>query len=155
MHFFSLAKLGLSLYNFNILDFDPKFKVLSQSRQIVYSYLLFVTNNMHISEARLFRSHFRKLEISSTIQTFAVLNLVSQVQCEIDKHQRVQIRQIFWKIDFESNCQKWTALLDIELPPEYFILEKFRKPMTRAKGHVSVITKIISARELRYQRGRS
>ena len=34
-------------------------------------------------------------------------------------------------------------------------LRKFRKPMTRAKGHVSVITKIVSARELRYERGRS
>ena len=32
------------------------------------------------------------------------------------------------------------------------IFRKFRKPMTRAKGHVFVITKIILARELRYER---
>ena len=113
-------------------------------------------NLMLICVARLFsRPLSEGLKESPTAWTPAVLNLISQVQCEIDKHQRVQIRQIFWKIDFQSNCQKWTALPDTKSPPKYFILEKFRKSMTRAKGHVSVITKIVSARELRYERGRS
>ena len=62
---------------------------------------------------------------------------------------------IWFKIDFESNCHKWTAFPDTESPPKYFILEKFRKPMACAKGRVSFITNIVSARELVYERGRS
>ena len=63
---------------------------------------------------------FRKM-ISPTVRTLAVLNLISQVQCVIDKPQRIQIWQIFWKIDFESNCQKLTTLPDTESPPKYFL----------------------------------
>ena len=71
-------------------------------------------------------------------------------------NQRVQIRQIgLRKTDFWKKCQTWTALPDTESPPKYFTFGKFRKPWLGAKGHVSVITKVASARELGYDWGRS
>mgnify|MGYP003702441969 CR=1 FL=1 len=45
--------------------------------------------------ARLFQAPFRTLERSPVVRTSIILNLISQVQCEINKHQRVQIQQIF------------------------------------------------------------
>ena len=76
------------------------------------------------------------------------------MQCEIDKHKIVQIRQIFWKIDFESKMPKMDCITKFQ-SCHLNIFRKFRKPVTRAKGHLSVITKVVSARELRYERGRS
>ena len=63
----------------------------------------------------------------------------------------------FWDTDFffEKKCQTWTALPDTESPSKYFKMGEFRKPWLGAKGHVFVITKVASARELGYDWGRS
>ncbi|KAF5960667.1 hypothetical protein HYC85_001876 [Camellia sinensis] len=61
----------------------------------------------------------------------------------------------FEKTDFRKKCQTWTALPDTESPPKYFILGNLGNPDSVPKGHVSVITKVASARELGYDWGRS
>ena len=79
--------------------------------------------------------------ISPTILTLWVLNLFSQVQCEMKKHKRVHIRLVGWKIDLNKKMPKINCIAIFQ-SRHLNIFEKFRKPVTCAKGHLSVITKV-------------
>jgi len=67
------------------------------------------------------------------------------------KQIKVQIRQILDNPLIIRDAKNGLHCQILESPPKYF--EKFRKLITCAKGHLSVVTKVISVRELRYERG--
>ena len=78
------------------------------------------------------------------------------VRYEIDKSPKSpNSANRFGKLILIKKCQTWTALPDTESPPKYFILGNLGNPDSVPKGHVSVITKVASARELGYDWGRS
>ena len=79
----------------------------------------------------------------------------TQIVTVLNLNQRVQIRQIILRKQIFERSAKHGLLCQIQSRHLNVFNGKFRKPWLGAKGHVSVITKVASARELGYDWGRS